>query len=240
MKTKVRIITVLAVVVACLFATCIPSLASGKLMYDELGLFTESERVELAAIADSELSSNGVSFSIVTHSGGLRSNSYYMDLTDSSYSSPKIILVIRKNGSVYNYDMFTYGDADYSIDNVEIDRILDSDGVYDSIKSGKVYEGAKEFIALSGRAASGSLRAPFYTYLLPCGIIALIAVIITVSVIIARYKTKLKSPSYPLDRYARLNLISSNDLLVDTIVTRVRINTGSRGGRGGGGHRGGR
>ena len=246
MKTIVRIIATLAMIFACLLTVAIPSFAGERVIYDELGIFTEEQERELISYISDEQADSSTKFTIVTDSGPLMLEEYYRELVGASYNRSEIILVVRKNGGVYNYDMYTYGDAHYDIDEDEINRILDHSDVFDNIKSGKVYDGVKAFVTLSAKASTGTLRAPFYTYLLPCAGIALLIVSVTVVIIISRYKTKLKSPSYPLDRYARLNLTHSNDMLVDTVVTRVKINTSSHsggrsgGGRSGGGHRGGR
>ena len=49
-------------------------------------------------------------------------------------------------------------------------------------------------------------------------------------IIIYKYKKKLKSPIYPLDRYANLNLntFASSDIFIGKSVTRVRVNNSSR------------
>ena len=62
-------------------------------------------------------------------------------------------------------------------------------------------------------------------------IIAAIATAAVVIVIFRRYKNKLKSPIYPIDKYACLNLARTEDRFIDRTVTRIRIS--SRSGRGG-------
>ncbi len=248
MKTKVRIFAVFAAVVLVFAALCIPSHAmSEECLYDGLSIFTESQAAELRRTVFSKYTSSSAGVKIVTHSGALLSESQYLSMTNSSYAENVAIFVVRKNGAAYNYDLFTFGTVDSAVSEKESERILDAAEVYDNIKSGAVYEGVVAFLPLCAKAIEGRLRAPFYSYLLPCAVIALIAVLVTVITIRSKYKTKLKAPSYPLDRFASLRLITANDILIDTVVTRVKINTnsgsgGSSGGgrSGGGGHRGGR
>ena len=63
------------------------------------------------------------------------------------------------------------------------------------------------------------------------------AVVATLSVksIAASYKRKNPSTSYPLDRYATLDLTRSHDRVLGKFVTTTIISSGGRGGRGGGG-----
>ncbi len=62
------------------------------------------------------------------------------------------------------------------------------------------------------------------TNVILCAIAAgLVAAGILVGVIIWKYKTKLKSPIYPIDKYAALNLGVADDRHIDTTVTRVRV-----------------
>lgn len=56
---------------------------------------------------------------------------------------------------------------------------------------------------------------------------AIIAVAITVTIIVMRYKKKLKAPIYPLEKYASLDLSHRNDRFIGRTVTRVRISNSS-------------
>ncbi len=49
----------------------------------------------------------------------------------------------------------------------------------------------------------------------------------TIGIIIYKYKKKLKSPIYPLDKYASLDLnrFACQDLFLRRTVTKVRVNT---------------
>ncbi len=56
-------------------------------------------------------------------------------------------------------------------------------------------------------------------------IIGLAAAGITVGIIVAKYKKKLKAPIYPIDRYASLSLTAHSDEFLSSNVTRVRVSS---------------
>ena len=53
---------------------------------------------------------------------------------------------------------------------------------------------------------------------------------ITIGIIIYKYKKKVKSPIYPLDKYTTLDLnhFASSDIYLRSTVTKVRVNTGNK------------
>ena len=65
----------------------------------------------------------------------------------------------------------------------------------------------------------------FEVVLVWASIIAVVATIITCVVIINRYKTKLKSPIYPVDKYAALSLSVARDDFIGSTTTRVRVSS---------------
>lgn len=54
-------------------------------------------------------------------------------------------------------------------------------------------------------------------------IIAFVAAAAVAIGIVVKYKKKLKSPIYPIDKYAALTMIGSYDHYMGTSVTRVRV-----------------
>ena len=135
----------------------------------------------------------------------------------------------------------------YQINQKEIDYILDDSTVYYNIKGGDVAVGICEFAALSTEAYLGRLGVSWVLILIGALIIGCIAGGIGVSSISASYKRKNPSQSYPLDRFATLELTHTQDRVVGKFVTHTIISSGGRGGHGGrpgggggGGYRGGR
>jgi uncharacterized membrane protein YgcG len=161
-----------------------------------------------------------------------------------------VVLVVRHALATYYYDMYTYGEAWDMFSNSDVDRILDDFGVYNNLKSGRIYEGCDAFFTLSHQTvseyraeqAAKEAREPLMVALVGIGV-AVLAAGITVLVVVLRYRTKKHGESYPLDHYAKLQLTRQEDRFVGSHVTRVRIQSSSgSGGRsgGGGGRRGGR
>ena len=58
-------------------------------------------------------------------------------------------------------------------------------------------------------------------------IVGVVGGIVACVCVAVKYKTKVKSPIYPLDKYATLELTDSRDVFVTQYVTRVRINNSS-------------
>lgn len=161
-----------------------------------------------------------------------------------------VVLVIRVVGAKFYYDMYTYGDADEIFSDGDVDRVLDADAVYGNLKSGNIGEGSEAFFALCADEIDGHYeslaakerRKPFMVILFAV-ISGLLAAGGSVLGVVLFYRKKQHGVSYPLDRYAKLNLTHREDRFIGSHVTRVRVqssNGGSRGGSRSGGRRGGR
>ena len=137
-----------------------------------------------------------------------------------SSSTDLVLLVVEYTPFDINYYMYTYGDAYYQINQKEIDYILDDSTVYYNIKGGDVAVGICEFAALSTEAYLGRLGVSWVLILIGALIIGCIAGGIGVSSISASYKRKNPSQSYPLDRFATLELTHTQDRVVGKFVTR--------------------
>lgn len=161
-----------------------------------------------------------------------------------------VVLVVRHVYSVYYYDMYTFGEAEHIFSDADVDRILDDPKVYNNIKEGNLVDGCRAFTDLCHDvveehhlAEQEKARLAPLTAVLVGAISGLVVGGITVLCVFLVYRKKQHGESYPLDRYAKLNLTQSNDIFVGSHVTRVRIQSNSSGGRSGGGggsHRGGR
>lgn len=242
---KLVLITVLALAFAYLFSLG-ASAASGSRITDDGNFLTEEEEREIELALMEAESATDMSVRVYTYSG-----SYYYDYTDYMENSPKqdlVLLVIQYDewDDEYYYYIDTVG-APYSlITDDEIDRILDNPKVYDNIKSGNLADGILAYAPLTVTAINSHLRPNIGRVLTVSVIIAVAAAFVSCLCVFLSYRKKQHSPSYPLDRYARLNLMISRDSFLTKTVTRVRVNAssssggGSRSGGGGGGRRGGR
>lgn len=138
------------------------------------------------------------------------------------------------------YEMFTWGVANTVITDDSVDSILDHSDVYDNIKGAKFCDGAVAFVEQSVGCIKSYRRGIVFAIVIATVASAAVAV----GAVIFTYKKKLKSPIYPLSKYANLELSEHTDVFLGKTVTRTRINTssgssgGGRSGGGGGGSRG--
>ena len=180
-----------------------------------------------------------------------RGERYWGDdfLADYGLSSQTdlVLLVVEVTRYEINYYMYTYGDAYYQINQKELNYILDDSTVYNNIKTGAITEGICAYAQLSAEAYAGRLGVSWRLILIVALIIGAIVGAICIKSIQAGYQRKNPSQSYPLDRFAQLNLTKQNDRVIGKFVTTTIISSGGRGGHGGrpgggggGGYRGGR
>lgn len=229
------------IAVMLLFAAfAVPTSATGSsYVYDPYGILSSADKAAL----DSRLADLNSDSAVYYHLVVSKSRSDAFKFT--SGDSVVFLVEYDEYSDIYYYELFTYGYADSAISDSEANRILDDPTVYDNIKSGNIRTGASRALTLIDTATHGKLRASNWLVktILVSLVLALVIAGIVCGIIIYKYKKKLKSPIYPLDRYAKLNLIAadSRDAFLHKTVTRVRVNNGSggsRGGRSGGGSRG--
>ena len=56
-------------------------------------------------------------------------------------------------------------------------------------------------------------------------IVAAVIAAIAVSTVVRKYKTKVQSPTYPVENYTSLNLSHSSDRFAGKTVTRVKVSS---------------
>ena len=180
--------------------------------------------------------------------GSLPTDSAVAATLGFSEDSAAVVLLVRQVGTTYYYDMYTYGAANDIFSDAAVNQILDNTGVYSKLKGGDISGGAFDFFNLcteqilyvAEKEAAREATKPFRVLLFSL-IIGALAGGFTALGIALHYRRKKRGSSYPLDRYARLNLTLHEDRFVGSFVTRTRIQSNnSSGGGGGGGHRGGR
>ena len=227
---------------------------------DDENLLTAAEEADLASLP---LADTGeVTFYLYTLNTAA-ANDYPLDnrvFEDCGIESGEaaVVLVIRtvraRTGdyavSKFYYDFYTYNEAQSIFSDGDVDRILDDSAVYDNIKAGNCYAGAKAFFSLCAARISSHYeeltarrdRAPL-TAAITGLIVGAIAAGCSVLGVFLYYRRKKHGESYPLEHYATLKLTAREDRFVGSYVTRVRVqsnNGGSGGGGRSGGHRGGR
>ena len=253
MKPKLLIkISALLLVLVCLSASFALSAAaeSGR-VYDPSGMLTVSEAANLGTLLDELSAEYDVELYLATYVADDRYDDFYGDDYCTRVRNLKgtdaVLLVVtyEEFNNTYYYNMYTYGEANYAINQKEVNYILDTYDVYYNLKDGNVYEGAVAFFEMSAEAFTGRVGAPMGVIVVISAIISLIIAFGVRAAVVAVYKKKKASVDYPLDRYATLELTHESDSFVREYTTRTyvpRSGGSSGGGRhgGGGGHRGGR
>ena len=247
-KSAALLLTLLCLVAVLVF----PAAAEETRVYDPSGMLTETEASSLAARMDELSTEYGVEFYFATYVAENRYDDFYGDdyctRVQNLNGTDAVLLVVtyEEFNRTYYYNMYTYGDANYDINQKEVNYILDTYDVYDNLKGGHVYEGSVAFFEMSAKAFTGRVGAPMAVIVVISAVIAFIIAAAIRAGIVASYKKKKASVDYPLDRFAKLELTHESDRFVREYTTRTyspRSNGGSSGGGrhgGGGGHRGGR
>lgn len=233
-----RKIVFFVLTVALLAVSALPTLAHSATVYDDAGFLTKEEIAYLSEACD--CNTNGVEFFVVTSASQMSSWQVQRRLGIDG-ERDAIVLVIDKQNDTYFYEMFTYNRADEMFSDSQVDEILDHPSVYDNIKSGELALGIKCFLSLSQTRVTRAYeeeqareaREPLMIAITAL-VVALLAGGGTVLGVFLYYRRKQHGESYPLDRYANLDLTESHDRFVGSFVTRVRVQSSSGGGGGGG------
>lgn len=195
---------------------------------------TDSELSTLENALKSAEENSGVKFRVyITDSPYVSENQMFSDFGVSAYDD-LAILQICESGTTYSYELFLYGDADSLISYDESDAILDDSTLYSSIKSGELAKGAVRFATITADTLVLNREGRKNTVIFASVFIALAAGSASVGIVVYKYKKKLKSPSYPLSKFARLTLDYHSDHFIGSSVTRTRVSSSSSGGRSGG------
>lgn len=249
LKKSVPLALILLCLVAC-FTLPLAAADTGRI-HDPASMLGVSERATLEARMDELSRTYGVEFYLATY----RANGRYDDFIGDEYcrdirnlrGMDAVLLIVTYDewDGEYYYDMYTYGDANYDINQKEVNYILDKREVYNNLKGGYVGEGAAAFFEWSAKAYEGRVGASWALIIIVSAIISLIIGCAVRAGVVAAYKKKNASVDYPLDRYAKLELTHECDTFVREYTTRTyspRSSSGGGGSRhgGGGGHRGGR
>ena len=242
----------LMLVLVCLTAFLIlPAAAESGRVYDPTHMLTDTEAVNVGALLDELSAEYGVELYLATYVADDRYDDFYGDdyctRVNNLKGTDAVLLVVtyEEFNNTYYYNMYTYGEANYAINQKEVNYILDTYDVYYNLKGGNVYEGSVAFFETSARAFAGRVGAPMAVIVVISAIISLIIAFAVRAAVVAVYKKKKASVDYPLDRYATLELTHEEDSFVREYTTRTYVprSSGSSGGSrhgGGGGHRGGR
>ncbi len=220
----------------------IPTYASAKkqekVVYDRVGVFTESEIAEIEVAAKKYYAKSYASVYVVT-ARTATSTGYDGDdfLSEYGISGDGIVLIINDNVN-RNYNIYPYGKCYSKISDSEYNEILDTPAVYNNIKSGNYKSGAIACIELCEIACRSNVKG----FVIGAFITVSIITLIFVSCTVYSYKKKSRSEKYPLNRFARLDLTLRRDDFITKFVTVhvIKSNSSSGGGSRGGSRGGGR
>ena len=244
--------TVLLLLVLLLAALAfLPTAAASDHVIDNGGFLTDAQEAELeSAFAGA---SGGTEFYLITRSdiSTYLSNSEAHRAAGLSGDPDAIVLLVYQTSGEWHYNIYTFGESQKALKGGDIDTILDAPEVYNNLKSGKIAEGANAFLTVCQKTMAKRARSRRVTPIVCALIFGSLAGGGSALGVVIAYRRKRHGVSYPLDRYARLNLTDRRDIFVGSYVTRVRIQSSNSGSsRGGssfgggssfsGGHRGGR
>lgn len=247
---KIKRIALFLITIVCIFAlfsfaSSANTLGYGGRIFDDGDLISIEHEQKLEEKIQAAEEKCGVPIRIYTYEyssfEGHRDMYDYESEVGESFDD-LILLIISYEYGEYYYELFTKGSPDSDITDKEADKILDNKSVYKNIKSGNLYDGIDAYITLLETAVTGTLRNNFKSVLISSLVISAVVATAVAVWIILKYRKKLHSESYPLERYAKLDLVISNDNFITKTVTRTRVHTssGSSGGgrSSGGGSRG--
>ncbi len=213
-------------------------------VYDASGMISAEEKAVLEAELAEASRECGFEIKFMFHddvvSSAYLSESLMLNILSADEDDDLAVILIEREHDGYYYELFLYGEPDSLIDWDRSDEILDTPLAYSSIKSGKLADGARVLITATEDTVKAIRSDRWAGVIATTVIITLLSGGGTALGIFLSYKKKQKSPSYPLSKYASLNLTgASDDFLGSSIVkTRVSSSSSRSGGSRGGGSRG--
>ena len=230
-----------------LSALSVSAQSTGRVtVFDRLGVLDDTERAALEeGFGEGR---HGTAMYLLTENRRLLENEVRF-LCGIDDGASAVVLVVDRAISTYSYELFTFGHVHGVLSDRACNAILDDAVLYSAIKSGRIYEGAARFFTVTEARIVRDWYEPGERY---GGVGVSIAVGVVTAVlagggsaigVMLHYRKRRHGASYPLDRYANLQLTCREDRFVGSAVTRVRVQSsgsgGGRGGsRGGGGSRG--
>lgn len=245
-------LTLIALFLLLLAALTLPALAYPVTVQDNAQLLDADAE---ARITSATAEAHGLRFYLLTQRVSSRddipSDNRMESICGITRDDAAVVLLVSVVNGSYYYDMYTYNDAYDMFSDRDVDAVLDAFLVNDNLKAGRIEKGATAFFEeccrvsakYAERQAEKERRAPLVAVIVGA-VAGLLAGGGAVLGVFLYYRKKQHGESYPLDRYAKLNLTESSDRFVGSFITRTRIQSsnGGIGGGGGssGGHRGGR
>ena len=245
MKKLLSLLAVLLLLVALAAPASAATYADDPILMDRAGLLSPEEKATVSESISRFIQEKNCHLLVITDTVFYSSNADLSSLLSRLQSRDLIILTVTYAAGSYFYDLFTYEGANKGLSDLEVDAILDADGVYTNLKGGRIAEGLVAFVSETEKHLDPIVDRPAGWYTTPEKVLtscfmALIGAVVCCIIVVARYKMKIKPTNYPLDRFAKLNLTEEKDIFTGSFVTKHRVSSSSSGGGRSGGHRGGR
>ena len=250
MKTKIYIFLLISFILAnfLLLSSCVKK----ENFVDKTGKFS-SIQAEVEQRLDEFYKKSDHRFFIYAYrEDDITQNIWGEDLLDDfgiSSGTDAVILTLKLEMGEWYCDIYTYGEANESISDSEVDALLMDGGIFDRIKTQDPIQGVLDYVEFVGNAVPHNL-IPYSRQILVPLFWGLVGALVAFLCVFIPYKRKVRSDCYPLKEFTNLDLTYSRDDFAGSFVSRRHVprsssssgGSGSRGGGrgGGGGHRGGR
>ena len=228
----------IALVLVALTVPCLVSFTSPPShVWNGDGLITADEESELEALLADAGERSGIAHYAILYTADystISEREMASRLGIDLGSDNAVILAVWQSGVSYYYELFTYGEAYGLISDSDAVDILDSKDVH-LIKSGRLADGLRGYTNVSSAILVRNRTVRWVIVIAVAAVLAALAGAGAIFGVYYLYKRKLKSPIYPLSKYARMQLTHANDVFLGSNVTRVRVSSSGSSGRGGGG-----
>lgn len=246
-----RTLAILLSVMTLLAALCLTCAAEGDLRYvfDESSHLSAYQATELnRKLSDARELLGGADIVVIVTDDF--DSDVKTQLARHGYASSDkdvIGLTVFCSGTTYEFDIGTWGSMSDTLSVKRLNQIMDV--IEADVKAGRLFEGACKFVDATAeqyaKAIKKQNRNPFLVALPVALVIGVVAGGVAVLCVVFSYRKKNRTPSYPLDRFARLYLSVERDVFLGSSVVKTKIvqsssSGGSRGGGGGGFHSAGR
>lgn len=214
-------------------------------VYDDAGLFTSSEKIELESQIKELKEKYNHDFVIVTtnDTNGKSIESYadyYYDYNGFGVGNDKSGCMFTIDMGNRKFDIIKNGLTNEYVTNKELDKAVSE--VESFLKDGQYYRAAQIYLEDMSKYIDNGKYNLTPIEILIAVLISLVVGGIIVGVIVYKYSFAGKQNPYPLKENSKLNLTKRQDVFLNKTVTHVRIQSpksgssgGSRGGRSHGG-----
>lgn len=223
-----------------LVSTSLVVSAKDQRVYDDAGLFTNSEIDKLEEkISDLKEEYDGYDFVILTTEEYIEGDpvdyaeNFYMD-QGHNFETKGFMLLIDMNKRVVTVSAMRNAQKDMSYD----DNDTTLDNIQERLKKDKYYKSADIFLSDMADCIDGDVHRHVFHFLSLLEILVAIVVpvlvfVVIVAVVKGKYGKEGECQPYPFKERGKVNLTRKDDIFVREYTTHVKIQSSSGGGGGG-------